>query len=934
MRFRRRPAALLAAVAASAAVATGLGVVGTGSAAAATVPVGQGGYSDTRPAGAAGPENNAGAPVKPKVTAAAAGKPVPTNDWWSSLAFQRYPDNPYSENMYGHPLTYRAVSGGLEVGYPASHAVVGEGRQYEFTHKRDLTLGLAGLNSPDARADSWSDWTVTPRWSDGSRTLRATIGHGLPYVYAQGTGGAARISAASTPTVFADDGNVLGVTIGGRHYALFAPSGSDWTVSGTDIRADLGSKDYFSLAVLPGTDALATFRKYAFSFVTGSKVAWDYDEAAGRMKATYTLTTTAKEGSERGTLQALYRHQWLHTSDALTGWTYASPRGEMKVREGASFTTSQKVTGVLPGLPVPGAVDKARLTGYLNEVANAADPFEGATDTYWTGKQLGKLAQLVPIADQIGETGVRDKLLGLIKGRLQEWFTPGGASEFSYDRDWRTLIGYPASYGSDKELNDHHFHYSYYVMAAAIVAQYDRAWAADSAWGGMVKTLVRDAANPSRTDELFPFLRGFDVYAGHSWAAGHAGFAAGNNQESSSESVNLSAGLVLWGAATGDDSLRDLGVYLLTTESEAIAQYWFDADQKVYPENFGHDVVGMVWGSGGAYSTWWTANPEEIHGINVLPVTGGSLHLARNKDAIRRSIAEMEKANGGPAVEWRDIFWEFQALADPAKGKAAWDAQNSGYEPEAGESKAHTYHWVTTLDAIGAPDTSVTADSPTAAVFTKNGTRTYVAHNHSGSAATVTFSDGGKLSVPARSTATGTGTANPTDPGEPGGPQDPPATGDTFHLRSGGTLSTTQATTASADTIASAGGANHDGTPHRPLVYEVRNVNGSYESGGATGFSLKVDAGTAVGLGQQARVSYDLTGDGTFDRVETYRYFATDPVDGWEEYDASRAGLKSASGRLGDLKGGTIRVEVWSAIGNAPAKLRVGSGSVLTVPFG
>ncbi len=29
----------------------------------------------------------------------------------------------------------------------------------------------------------------------------------------------------------------------------------------------------------------------------------------------------------------------------------------------------------------------------------------------------------------------------------------------------------------------------------------------------MVKTLVRDTANPSRTDSAFPFLRGFDVYA-------------------------------------------------------------------------------------------------------------------------------------------------------------------------------------------------------------------------------------------------------------------------------------------------------------------------------------------------------------------------------------------------------------------------------------
>ncbi|NJQ02366.1 glycosyl hydrolase [Streptomyces zingiberis] len=927
MRTLRRLSALTTAAALT---ATGLVALTAPGAAAATVPVGRGGYSDTRPAGAAGPENNAGAPVKPKVTSAAANRPVPTNDWWSSLAFQRYPDNPYSENLYGHPLTYKAVSGGLEVGYPTASAIVGDGRQYEFPHRRDLTVGLDGLNSPDAKAHDWSDWTVTPQWSDGARTFRATLGHGLPFVYAQGSGGAAKISTASTPQVFADDGNVLGITVAGHHYALFAPTGSDWTVSGSDIRAGLGSKDYFSVAVLPSTGALATYRKYAFSFVTGSTATWAYDERAGTTRATYALTTTAKEGTETGTLQALYRHQWLHTTDALTSYTYTSPRGTMKVREGKSFTTAQKVTGVLPGLPRTSGPDKARLTGYLNEVANSADPFSGARDTYWTGKALGKLAQLVPIADQLGETAVRDKLLGLIKGRLEAWFTVGGDAEFSYDRDWRTLTGYPASYGSDKELNDHHFHYGYYVMAAAIVAQYDRGWAADSAWGGMVKMLVRDTANPSRSDAMFPFLRGFDVYAGHSWAAGHAGFAAGNNQESSSESVNLSAGLVLWGAATGDTSLRDLGVHLLTTESEAIAQYWFDADEQVYPRDFGHDITGMVWGSGAAYSTWWTANPEEIHGINVLPVTGGSLHLAREKDAIRRSIAEMERENGGPAQEWRDILWEFQALADPGKAKAAWDATGGSYTPEDGESKAHTYHWIATLDAIGAPDTSVTADSPTAAVFTKGSTRTYTAHNYADTARTVTFSDGATLQVPARSTASSNGTVTP-GPG-PGDPTDPPATGDTFHLRPNGVLSTQGGATAT-DTIPSADGANHDGKPYKPLVYEVRNVNGTLVAGRTTGFVLKVDAGTKVGLGPQLRVSYDLTGDGSFDRVETYRYFATDPVTGYEDYTAARSGLHSSSGTLGDLRGGTVRAEVWNAIGNAPATLQVGTGSTLTLPL-
>ncbi|WP_345596962.1 glycosyl hydrolase [Streptomyces marokkonensis] len=921
---RSRPAA--AVVLAAALAAVGIGPAAS-PAAAATVPVGAGSYSDTRPPGTTGPTTNTGAPVTPKVTQAAKDRPVPTNDWWSSLAFQRYGDNPYSTPMYGHPLTYQAVSGGLEVGYPTSPAVVGEGRQYEYAHKRDLTLGLSGLNSPDTKADAWSDWTVTPYWSDGTRTLRTTIGHGMPFVYAQGSGGSARITTAATPTVFSDQGNVVGITVGGHHYALFAPTGSDWNISGTTITAGLGAKDYFSLAVLPSTDALATFRTYAFSFVTGSQVDWSTSD--GMVGATYKLTTEAKEGTERGTLQALYRHQWLNTTDTLTPYTYVSPRGTMKVRESASFTTRQKASPVLPALPKTNAVDTSRLRTHLTEVANSSDPFSGATDTYWTGKALGKLAQLVPLADQIGETAVRDKLVGLLKGRLQEWFTAGGASEFSYDKDWKTLTGYPASYGSDAELNDHHFHYGYYVYAAAIVAQYDASWAADSAWGGMVKTLVRDTANPSRTDSAFPFLRGFDVYAGHSWASGHQGFAAGNNQESSSESTNLSAALVLWGSATGNTELRDLGSYLLATEGEAIAQYWFDADQQVFPGSFTHDTVGMVWGSGGAYSTWWTANPEEIHGINVLPVTaGGSPHLAGHKDAIRRNIAEMERENGGPAVEWRDILWEFQSLADPAGAKAKWDAGHAGYTPEQGESKAHTYHWITTLDALGAPDPSVTGDLPTSAVFTKDGTRTYAAHNHGSTARTVTFSDGKTLTVPARSTATGTG----TDTGGPDPDPEPP-TGNTFQLRSGGALTTATGGTTASDTIPSAEGRNHDGTPNKPLVYEAKGVNATLKAGASTTFRLPVDARTAVGLGQQARISYDLTGDGTFDRTETYRYFATDPVTGWEEYDQTR-GLKAATGTLGNLDGGTVRLEVWSAIGNGSALLRTGGDtSTVVIPY-
>ncbi|MDT0270817.1 glycosyl hydrolase [Streptomyces sp. DSM 44915] len=753
MRPPTHPRRLVLALTATAVAVAGASLV-PGSANAAEIPVGSGSYSDTRPPGAVGPSDSAGNPVLPQVTEAVADQPVPTNDWWSSLVFKRYADIPHSQPMYGHPLSYRAVAEGLEVGYQTEPTVAGVA--YHYHHAADLTLGLAGLDSPDTKADGWSDWTVTPYWADGDRTFRATIGHGSPFVYAEGTGAGAEIAAGNTPEVFADEGATLGVTVNGRDYALFAPSGSDWTVSGDTISSDLGGQDYYSVAVLPDRSALDLYAQYAYSFVTGSTVDWTYDETAGQVSATYTLETEAREGTETGTVQALYPHQWQHTTDELTEHGYVSPRGEMRVRDGAAFTTTQDVTGVLPTLPASDGPDQARLATFVNEVA--ADAEIGFGDTYWSGKEFGRLAQVVGIADQIGETAARDALLDALRAGFEEWFTAGGAAEFAYDAEWRTLTGYPASYGSDQELNDHHFHYSYFVYAAAVVAQYDPAWAADSAWGGMVNELIGDAANPARDDERYPFLRGFDVYAGHSWAAGHQGFEAGNNQESSSESVNLSAGLVLWGSATGDTELRDLGVYLLTTESEAIRQYWFDGDEQNFPADYQHNTVGMVWGNGAAHSTWWTDNPEEIHGINVLPVTGGSLHLARDKDAILRNLAELVAENGGPPVEWKEILWEFQALADPAAARAAYESDGGGtYEPEAGESWAHVYHWLYTLDAVGAPDPTVTADSPTAAAFSDGTTTTYTAHNHGDSERTVTFSDGTTLTVPPQSSASHTG---------------------------------------------------------------------------------------------------------------------------------------------------------------------------------
>ncbi|WP_416237313.1 glycoside hydrolase family 16 protein [Streptomyces marinisediminis] len=164
------------------------------------------------------------------------------------------------------------------------------------------------------------------------------------------------------------------------------------------------------------------------------------------------------------------------------------------------------------------------------------------------------------------------------------------------------------------------------------------------------------------------------------------------------------------------------------------------------------------------------------------------------------------------------------------------------------------------------------------------------------------------------------------DPGDPGEP-----TPSTRYLRSDGTLGEAAPGTTTA-TLASAGGANYDGTPHRPRTFTATGVTGRY-TGGRTAFDLLVDAGTNVAVGQQVRVSYDRTGDGSWERTETYRYFATDPAPGYEHYTQER-GLRSATGDHGDMRGGTVRVEVWNAIGDGPSTLATGDRSLLRLPFG
>ena len=87
----------------------------------------------------------------------------------------------------------------------------------------------------------------------------------------------------------------------------------------------------------------------------------------------------------------------------------------------------------------------------------------------------------------------------------------------------------------------------------------------------------------------------------------------------------------------------------------------------------------------------------------------------------------------------------YLALADPLAALAQWDRYGS---VELGDTRTHTLHWMLSLNEMGTPDFSVSADTALYQVFKRvDGRKTYLAFNATKAPITVRFNDGQTLSV-------------------------------------------------------------------------------------------------------------------------------------------------------------------------------------------
>lgn len=246
-----------------------------------------------------------------------------------------------------------------------------------------------------------------------------------------------------------------------------------------------------------------------------------------------------------------------------------------------------------------------------------------------------------------------------------------------YESAWGGLVssatyssGDPGADFGNTYYNDHHFHYGYFIYAAAIIGYLDPTWI--PANKDFVNTLVRDIANPSTLDPYFPVSRNFDWYHGHSWAHGLYESWDGKNQESSSEDAMSAYALKMWGSVVEDRNMEARGNLQLAITARSLQKYYlYDGENTTQPSRFiGNKVAGILFENKIDYTTFFGSDMEFIHGIHMLPLLP-STTLTRPRKFVTEewdtyfSNGRVDSIKGG----WRGVLYGNLATIDP---RAAW----------------------------------------------------------------------------------------------------------------------------------------------------------------------------------------------------------------------------------------------------------------------
>jgi endoglucanase Acf2 len=524
----------------------------------------------------------------------------PTNSWLSGMVLQKTP-----LPVYPMPLSFLARDNGLEVGLPT---VTSTPTTLNGSH-------VAGINAQITDATSFRmtrydaiSASLSYVNSNGTQIGTVTIAEGVPYVYYRSMSNSRITLRDITPPSTGTSTNYLRYTKAGHDYVVVANNGASITMHGTSAEIAAPNNSLVTFYALPDTQN-DQLRAYAANEITAVTTSHHVESNTATTNIHY-VTAPGKPTA----YAAMSYMKAGNTSDPLA--SFETVYGKMTAVAGNDLITTTPLTAPSNRLDISHITPERRQTlkKLLNE--DIAKTKISAQDSYYAGKQLARAANLLDLAHQLDDEAAANKLQDTLMQAMHQRLN---GTYFYYDTKVKGVAATTAAFGSE-DFNDHHFHYGYFIYAASILGKYDQQFLRDFA--DDINLLVADIAAYDRTDE-FPLRRNYDAFAGHSWAAGLAPFADGNNQESSSEAMNAWNALAMWGDLTNNATLVRDGKWMLANEAETARQIWRSPPPKSSSgsANFTSPLTSLNFSGKRTYSTFFSDEPNAKFGIQLIPMT-------------------------------------------------------------------------------------------------------------------------------------------------------------------------------------------------------------------------------------------------------------------------------------------------------------------------
>lgn len=413
-------------------------------------------------------------------------------------------------------------------------------------------------------------------------------------------------------------------------YGIVLEDGKQWFLYATSVTGAAIKFTVVSNSVLQATSGLNGYVQIAKAETSGSEAL--YDKACGVFATTASVSGSAsgavgsyslsftRAGISNGSL-AMFAlpHHIESFAPATAAGVVSTVQMNTTTKGIATAVVADSWTLLEPNMPTTmgfapwsptlgsQSVLSAKAVAAIKTVAESeiSQDISSQTDLdsfYYSGKALAKFAQIVyTLNDLLNDTATAQAGLTKLKSAFSLFANNTNQYPLVYESAWGGIVSTASYVTGDSGVdfgntyyNDHHFHYSYFVYAAAMIGHLDPTWL--KANKDYVNTMVRDYANPSTADNYFPVSRSFDWYHGHSWAKGLFESFDGKDEESSSEDTLSAYAIKMWGKTTGDANMEARGNLQLAITARSLQHYFlYQSNNTVEPSNFiANKVSGIL----------------------------------------------------------------------------------------------------------------------------------------------------------------------------------------------------------------------------------------------------------------------------------------------------------------------------------------------------